>query len=73
MGDASEIKSLGHPSTLCIGDASEIKSLGHRPSALRTVVVPALRKKREGRGTLCIGDAGKIKSLATRAGLSLID
>jgi hypothetical protein len=30
---------------------------------MQAFVVPALRKKREGRGTHCVGDASEIKSL----------
>ena len=38
----------------------------------QTFVVPALRRKREGRGTHCCGDASEIKGWATRQLLSVL-
>ena len=44
-------------------DEDFVSGSGGVASQLQALVVPALRKEREGRGTRCVGDANEIKRL----------
>ncbi len=72
VGDASEIKSLGHPPSylrFLQGWAAMLHALldlRRRDMDKKLALAfptPALRKRREGQGTHCVGDASEIKSL----------
>jgi hypothetical protein len=47
-------------------DEDLVPGSGVVASQLQTLVEPALRKKREGRGTHCIDDVSKIEAWTTR-------